>query len=103
MSDTSPIMPKRAKYSENAPDDAKATFSGYYPVADLRRLAEIEEKTGINAREYLRILLTALIESYDATGRVVLPLAVVPRDEAETCGLLKAPSQPLSPPEALRR
>ena len=65
------------------------SFTVRYDAAALERLKRLQDQTQINAREWFRALLFALLESYDERGSVSLPLCVVPREEAEKAGLLK--------------
>jgi hypothetical protein len=59
-----------------------------FPEDDLEKLRDLQRQTRINGREWMRALLAALVEYHEATGSVTLPLAVVPRGDAERAGLL---------------
>lgn len=65
------------------------SFTVRYDTSDLDQLKALQESTGISAREWIRALLSALLESYRLRGEITLPLAVVPRSEAVNAGLLK--------------
>lgn len=93
-------MPRRTRRPNlaNAPEGAKTTFSVHYSAEHLAVLQRLADDTGISEREWFRALLAALCDAYESRGSITLPLAVVPRDEAEKAGLLRNPSQsPLSP------
>ena len=62
-----------------------------FPQRDLEKLADLQRRSRINGREWMRALLAALVEYHELQGSVTLPLAVVPRGDAERAGLL--PSQ----------
>ena len=62
-----------------------------FPQRDLEKLADLQRRSRINGREWMRALLAALVEYHELRGSVTLPLAVVPRGDAERAGLL--PSQ----------
>jgi hypothetical protein len=59
-----------------------------FPEDDLEKLADLQRRSHINGREWMRALLSALLEYHEVKGSVTLPLAVVPRGEAERAGLL---------------
>ena len=84
------------KVQQTDPDSSKdkkpggVTLSVYYRNEDLLGLAELEQKSGINAREWCRTLLRALLESWRARGAVTLPIAVVPAQEVSRLASLEA-------------
>src|SRR5215472_9169392 len=69
--------------------EESASFTVRYPVDDLRRLKQLQDRTRVSAREWFRALLGGLIEAYERRGSIELPLYVVSRAEAERCGLLQ--------------
>jgi hypothetical protein len=69
--------------------EESASFSVRYPLDDLRRLKQLQDRTRVSAREWFRALLDGLLEAYERRGSIELPLYVVSRAEAERCGLLQ--------------
>jgi hypothetical protein len=67
-----------------------------FPEDDLEKLADLQRRSRINGREWMRALLAALVEYHELRGSVTLPLAVVPRDHAERAGILP-PQAPRTP------
>jgi hypothetical protein len=59
-----------------------------FPEGDLEKLRDLQRQTRINGREWMGALLAALVEYHEATSSVTLPLAVMPRGDAERAGLL---------------
>jgi hypothetical protein len=59
-----------------------------FPEGDLEKLRDLQRQTRTNGREWMGALLAALVEYHEATSSVTLPLAVVPRGDAERGGLL---------------
>ena len=76
--------------SENPITDSAAMirWTIQFPESDLEKLADLQRRSRINGREWMRALLAALVEYHEAKGSVTLPLAVVPRGDAERAGLL---------------
>lgn len=76
--------------SENPITDSGAMirWTIQFPEDDLVRLADLQRRSRINGREWMRALLAALVEYHELKGSVTLPLAVVSRAEAEKAGLL---------------
>jgi hypothetical protein len=76
--------------SENPITDSGAMirWTIQFPEDDLEKLADLQRRSRINGREWMRALLAALVEYHELKGSVTLPLAVVPRGEAERAGLL---------------
>ena len=64
-----------------------------FPEGDLEKLRDLQRQTRINGREWMRALLAALVEYHEAASSVTLPLAVVPRGDAERAGLLPPPKK----------
>ena len=60
----------------------------HFSEGDLEKLRDLQRQTRINGREWMRALLAALVEYHEATSSVTLPLAVLPRGDAERAGLL---------------
>ena len=69
--------------------EESASFTVRYPVDDLRRLKQLQDRTRVSAREWFRALLGGLLEAYEKRGSIELPLYVVSRADAERCGLLQ--------------
>jgi hypothetical protein len=67
-----------------------------FPEDDLVKLADLQCRSRMSGREWMRALLAALVEYHELKGSVTLPLAVVPRAEAEKAGLLP-PQEKRSP------
>ena len=84
--------------SENPVTDAgpMIRWTIQFPEADLEKLADLQRRSRINGREWMRALLAALVEYHELRGSVTLPLAVVARDDAERAGLLP-PQAPRTP------
>jgi hypothetical protein len=76
--------------SENPITDSGAMirWTIQFPKADLVKLADLQRRSRIRGREWMRALLAALVEYHEREGSVTLPLSVVPRGEAERAGLL---------------
>jgi hypothetical protein len=87
---SSDVLPQNPKMSENPITDSGAMirWTIQFPEADLVKLADLQRRSRINGREWMRALLAALVEYHELKGSVTLPLAVVPRGEAERAGLL---------------
>jgi hypothetical protein len=60
----------------------------HFSEGDLEKLRDLQRQTRINGREWMGALLAALVEYHEATSSVTLPLAVLPRGDAERAGLL---------------
>jgi hypothetical protein len=86
----SDVLPQNAEMSENPITDSGTMirWTIQFPEDDLEKLADLQRRSRINGREWMRALLAALVEYHELTGSVTLPLAVVPRGEAERAGLL---------------
>ena len=71
--------------SENPITDSAAMirWTIQFPEADLEKLADLQRRSRINGREWMRALLVARVEYHEARGSVTLPLAVVARGDAE--------------------
>jgi hypothetical protein len=74
-------------------EEESASFSVRYPLEDLRRLKQLQDRTRVSAREWFRALLGGLLEAYERRGSIELPLYVVSRADAERFGLLQARQQ----------
>jgi hypothetical protein len=83
-------LPQNPEMSENPITDSGAMirWTVQFPEDDLVKLADLQRRSRINGREWMRALLAALVEYHELKGSVTLPLAVVPRGEAERAGLL---------------
>jgi hypothetical protein len=87
---SSDVLPQNVEMSENPITDSGAMirWTIQFPEDDLEKLAELQRRSRINGREWMRALLAALVEYHEIKGSVTLPLAVVPRGDAERAGLL---------------
>ena len=63
--------------------EESASFTVHYPLDDLRRLKQLQDRTRVSAREWFRALLGGLLEAYERRGSIELPLYVVSRADAE--------------------
>lgn len=75
------------------PQGTETSFTVNLSIEELRVLDQIVEETRIDAQAWVRVLLRALVESYQAHGCIRLPLTVVSKGDAERTGLLR-PAKP---------
>jgi len=85
-------MPAKEDVSSSPlqPKEEMVSFTVRYKITSLERLKLLQDLSRINAREWCRALMDALLESYEQTGHIELPLAVLSRKAAEEAGLLRA-------------
>ena len=96
---TSPeTMPEQQNPAPSGSEgDESVAFTVRYPASHLQRLRSLEATTGIDARQWLKALLPALLQRWESHGELTVPLAVVTLREAIDSGLL--PPSLERPPE----